>query len=150
MLKSRRVDSRTALHTLRIDERTAELTKALLDTWPVPDGHQGKVIDRSSLLSKATASYAHLIEAGLLDVGAVLVCADDRWPDARCEVLAGGKVFYEGKTYSSPAAAARVVRGGKSGNAWYFWRVENGPWLNALREQLLGAQGEGDRSVAQD
>src|SRR5690606_32505834 len=87
-----------------IDERTAELTRAFLETWPVPDGHDGKVIDRSSRLSKATASYAHLIAAGLLDVGATLVCTDERWPDARCEVLAGGQVLYRGKKYSSPAA----------------------------------------------
>lgn len=126
-----------------IDERTAELTKAFLETWPVPEGHEGKVIDRSSRLSKATASYAHLIAAGLLDVGATLVCTDERWPSARCEVLAGGQVLYLGKKYSSPAAAAREVRDGKSGNAWYFWRVENGPWLNTLRDRLLDGQGAG-------
>jgi hypothetical protein len=46
-------------------------------------------------------------------------------------------MLFEGKTYSSPAAAARVVRGGRSGNAWYFWRVDGGASLNDLREQLL-------------
>ncbi|TYL54025.1 GmrSD restriction endonuclease domain-containing protein [Agromyces mariniharenae] len=126
-----------------IDERTAELTRALLETWPVPDTHEGKVIDRSSRLSKATVSYAHLIAAGLLQVGATLVCTDERWPDARCEVLAGGQVLYGGKRYSSPAAAARQVREGKSGNAWYFWRVENGAWLNTLRDRLLNGDGAG-------
>ncbi len=130
-----------------IDDRTAELTTAFLETWPVPVGHQGKVIDRSSRLSKATASYAHLIAAGLLHVGATLVCNDERWPDARCEVLAGGQVLYLGKKYSSPAAAARVVREGMSGNGWYFWRVENGPWLNTLRDRLLtGEAGLDDQS----
>jgi hypothetical protein len=126
-----------------IDARTRELTSALLETWPVPEGHKGTVVDRSSRLSKATASYAHLIDAGLLAVGAVLVCTDPRWPDARCEVAAGGRVIFEGESYSSPAAAARKVRGG-SGNAWYFWRTEGGESLNSLRDRLLNdAQSSG-------
>lgn len=120
-----------------IDDRTAELTRAFLETWPVPAAHEGKVIDRSSHLSKATVTYAHLITAGLLQVGDTLVCTDERWPEARCEVLAGGQVLYRGKKYSSPAAAARDVREGKSGNAWYFWRLKNGEWLNSLRDRLL-------------
>ncbi|WP_439592016.1 GmrSD restriction endonuclease domain-containing protein [Microbacterium sp.] len=124
-----------------IDERTLELTNAFLHTWPVPAGHEGKVIDRSSRLSKATVSYAHLISGGLLEIGTVLACTDERWPDARCEVLAGGQVLYAGNKYPSPAAAARDVREGKSGNAWYFWRVENGPWLNTLRDRLLNGEG---------
>lgn len=124
-----------------IDNRTAELTTAFLQTWPVPEEHEGKVIDRSSRLSKATVSYAHLIAAGLLQVGDTLVCTDERWPTARCEMLPGGQVLYLGKKYSSPAAAAREVREGKSGNAWYFWRVENGAWLNTLRDQLLNGEG---------
>lgn len=119
-----------------IDERTGELIGALIDTWPAPDGHEGKVIDRSSRLTKMTATYADLITSGLLEVGTVLVCTDSRWPDARCELLAGAQVLYSGKSYISPAAAAREIRGG-SGNAWYFWQVEGGPMLKTLREQLL-------------
>jgi hypothetical protein len=120
----------------RIDQRTAELTQALLATWPVPEGHQGKVVDKGRF-SKATTSYADLIAAGLLTVGTLLECADPRWPEARCEVLAGGRVLYEGEALSSPSAAGKKVRGGAV-NAWYFWRVEGGPLLNTLRERLLG------------
>lgn len=121
----------------RIDERTEELIAAVVATWPVPDGHEGKTIDRSSRLSKATASYSDVIAAGLLEVGTTLQCTDARWPNARGTLLAGGRMLYDGKTYDTPAAAARDVRGGKSGNAWYFWRVEGGPVINELREELL-------------
>lgn len=120
-----------------IARRTDELIDALLSTWPVPAGHEGKTVDRVVRFSKATTSYANLVDAGLLAVGTALVCMDGRWPDACGTVLAGGQMLYDGKTYSSPAAAARVVRGGRSGNAWYFWKVEGGPSLNDLREQLL-------------
>jgi hypothetical protein len=120
-----------------IAQRTDELIDALLETWPVPAGHEGKTVDRVVRFSKATTSYANLVDAGLLAVGTVLVCMDGRWPDARGTILAGGQMLFEGKTYSSPAAAARVVRGGRSGNAWYFWRVDGGASLNDLREQLL-------------
>ncbi|WP_315073818.1 DUF262 domain-containing protein [uncultured Microbacterium sp.] len=121
----------------RIDERTEEMITAVIATWPIPEGHEGKTTDRSSRLSKATASYADVIAAGLLEVGATLQCTDGRWPDARGTLLAGGRMLYQGKTYESPAGAAREVRGGKSGNAWYFWRVEGGPVINDLREELL-------------
>ena len=131
-----------------IDARTIELTRALLDTWPVPAGHEGKVIDRKSRLTKATVGYADLISAGLLDVGTTLVCADQRWPDARCEVLPAGQVLYEGEAFSTPAAAARRIRGG-SGNAWWFWRVEGGPLLNTLRDRLLDGAAAEDSDVAE-
>lgn len=125
-----------------IDERTSELTRALLETWPVPAGHLGKVVDRASRVSRATVTYAQLVDAGLLEVGTTLVCTDERWPDARCEVLAGGQVEYEGKRYTDPAGAARVVRQGQSGNAWYFWRAHDGVTLNTLRERFLASVSE--------
>ncbi|WP_259064298.1 DUF1524 domain-containing protein [Microbacterium sp. AK031] len=130
-------DSADGWDEVAIVKRTDELIDALLDTWRVPDGHEGKTVDRVVRFSKATTSYANLIDSGLIDVGTALVCTDGRWSDARGTLLAGGRMSYGGKTYSSPAAAARVVRGGQSGNAWYFWRVESGPLLNDLREQLL-------------
>lgn len=124
-----------------IETRTEELIAAVVATWPVPEGHEGKTTDRSSRLSKATASYSDVLSAGLIEVGATLQCTDSRWPNARGTLLAGGRMLYDGKSYESPAAAARDVRGGKSGNAWYFWRVENGPLLNDLRMELLRSQG---------
>lgn len=120
-----------------IDDRTEELITAVMATWPVPEGHEGKTVDRSTRLSKATASYADVIAAGLLEVGDVLECTDGRWPNARGTLLAGGRMLYEGKAYDTPASAAREVRGGKSGNAWYFWRVEGGRIINELREEML-------------
>lgn len=137
-LMNRRVVERSAegWSESLIDTRTEEMIDAMIETWPVPDGHIGVVQDRSSRLTKATVTYADLISAGLLKVGHVLVCTDPRWPDARCEVLAGARVDYLGEIYPSPAAAARKIRDG-SGNAWWFWRVDDGPVLNALRDQVL-------------
>lgn len=120
-----------------IDGRTDELTTALLETWTVPAGHEGKVVDRKTRVSRATVYYQDLIGAGLLKVGDVLVPTDQRWPDARGEVLAGAKIVLDGEIFGTPASAARKVRGGVSGNAWYFWRVENGPMLNTLRDRLI-------------
>lgn len=130
-------DSARGWDEVKIAERTDDMITALLETWPAPTGHEGKTIDRSSRFSKATTSYSDLISAGLIEVGADLVCADERWHDARGTLLAGGQMLYNGKTYGSPAAAARVVRGGQSGNAWYFWRVEGGALLKDLREELV-------------
>lgn len=120
-----------------IAARAEDMITAIIATWPVPDGHDGKTVDHSMRLSKATASYAHLVSEGLIDVGATLVCTSEHWPMARGTLLAGGRMLFEGKTYESPAAAAREVRGGRSGNGWYFWRVEGGPLLNDLRTEML-------------
>lgn len=119
-----------------ITSRTDEMIEAILGIWKVPEGHLGEVKDRSSRVSKAQVAYADLVSSGLLPVGTTLVCTDPRWAEARCEVLAGGRVSYLGEVYSTPAAAARKVRGG-SGNAWWFWKVEDGPILNELREAFL-------------
>lgn len=138
-------DNVTGWDEVRIDARTEHMASLLMQTWPAPEGHEGKIVDRTVRVSKATAKYSGLIDAGLLEVGAELVCTDARWPDARATILAGARVLHNGVTYESPAAAARVVRGG-SGNAWYFWRVgDGGPMLTELRDRLLafGAGGEG-------
>lgn len=120
-----------------IDARTDELVDAFVATWPVPDGHVGKVSDRSARVAKGSVWYADLVKAGLLPVGSVLFCTEDRWADARAEVLPGGQVLYGEKTYASPATAARDVRGGRSGNGWFFWRTEDGVSLNTLRDRYL-------------
>lgn len=134
-------DSEDGWDEARIAERTETMITALLETWQVPTGHEGKTVDRSVRFSKATTSYADLISAGLVEAGAVLLCTDERWPEARGTLLAGGQMLYNGKTYSTPAAAARVVRGGQSGNAWYFWKVEGGARLKDLREHMLRERG---------
>lgn len=128
-----------------IDARGEEMIEEILNTWRVPAGHLGEVQDRSSRVTKASVNYGDLVSAGLLKVGDVLVCTDPRWADARGEVLAGARVAYLGEVYETPAAAARKIRNG-SGNAWWFWRVENGPVLNELRDRLLN----GVDDVAED
>lgn len=130
-----------------IDARTVELIDAFVETWPVPVAHEGNVSDRSARVTKGSVWYADLVKAGLLPVGSVLVCAEDRWADARAEVLAGGQVFYGGKTYSSPATAARDVRGGRSGNGWFFWRTEDGVSLNTLRDRHLVSLASGTQGA---
>jgi hypothetical protein len=131
-----------------IDERTEELTKAVLDTWPVPSGHVGKVIDRRSRLTKATVTYGDLIVAGLLESGTTLYCASPRWADATCTLLAGGAALYEGQTMSSPASVARKVCGGST-NAWFFWKLGDGRVLNEIREELLGKDDADDLAIEQ-
>lgn len=78
-------DSGNGWDETKVAERTETMIDALLETWPVPAGHEGKTVDRSSRFSKATTPYADLISAGLIDVGATLVCTDERWTCAsRC------------------------------------------------------------------
>lgn len=123
----------------RIDRRTAEMIDLLLATWPVPAGHQGAIIDRQSRIAKSSVTYADLVAVGLLRIGDALVLEDHRWGDIRCEVLAGGKVLYEGLIYNTPSQLSDKIRGG-AGNAWLLWRVDGGPLLNALRERYASGE----------
>ncbi len=128
--------SEAGWNEILIDARTNELIDAFVATWPVPDGHEGRC--RIAPLASARGRSGTRICASRLHArGSVLICTEERWADARAEVLAGGQVLYEGETYSSPATAARVVRGGRSGNGWFFWKTSDGVSLNTLRDRYL-------------
>lgn len=57
----------------------------------------------------------------------------------KAQVLADGRVRYNGATYNAPSTAGCVVRGGKHTNGWRFWKFQNarGEWisLDVLRKR---------------
>jgi hypothetical protein len=114
-----------------IDARTAVMVKALLETWPVPDGHSGVPTDPPTSQS-SNATLRDLVAAGLLASGTVLHSRAGLWGGAQCVVLDNGDLHADGKTYSSPSGAGRQVRS-RSTNGWVFWELPDGRRLNELR-----------------
>lgn len=117
-----------------IDGRTAEMTGALLATWPVPAGHKGAVAPRT-VSQSADVSLKDLVVAGLLVPGTVLRPRSGSWGPAECTVLDNGDLELAGKRYGSPSGAAQQIRKGST-NGWQFWELPDGRRLSDLRTEL--------------
>ena len=108
----------TTLNKLRSDHKPGTGTPAS----PSPPRAQGKLFG--------------LIEAGLLEPGAVLVPADARW-SGEGRVTQDGWIEVDGKPFASPSPAGQAIKGGNAPNGWTFWAVGNaeGDTLADLRTQ---------------
>ncbi|GAB3077742.1 GmrSD restriction endonuclease domain-containing protein [Pedococcus soli] len=114
-----------------IDKRTEALIEAILQTWPVPEGHAGKLRDDA----RPTADYIelkHLVQADAIAVGTVLTASGGKHAQVRGTVLPGGRIQVDGKDFDSPSGSARHVLG-RSQNGWTFWRLPDGRRLEDVR-----------------
>jgi hypothetical protein len=116
-----------------IDERTTILIKALLATWPVPDGHTGQIQDTENR-STVSVSLKNLIAAGQLAPGTLIKSRQGAWGDHEAEVQGNGHVVLDGHVFNSPSAAGRHLRKGAT-NGWYFWSLPDGRRLADLRAE---------------
>lgn len=117
-----------------IDERTSELIEALLQVWPVPEGHHGKVIDPQTKASD-WVELRHLVDAGLIAPGEALTATHRDFRGREASVTAEGLILLEGKLYKSPSAAGLALRK-RSTNGWYFWAVADGRRLRDVRTEF--------------
>ncbi|MFJ2507438.1 GmrSD restriction endonuclease domain-containing protein [Arthrobacter citreus] len=120
-----------------IDDRTSELVNAVLEIWPVPKGHHGKVVDPQTKASD-WVELKHLIEAGLLKGGDSLVATHRDFKGKQAVLMPDGAIDLDGKRYTSPSAAAKALRK-KATNGWYFWAVGDGRRLRDVRTQFQSA-----------
>lgn len=120
-----------------IDQRTAELIDELLKVWPVPEGHEGRVIDPQTKAGD-WVELKHLIEAGLLAGGDELSATHRDFTSSKAKVTADGAIEFDGKKYYSPSAAGYALRQ-KATNGWYFWAVNDGRRLRDVRAEFQNA-----------
>jgi hypothetical protein len=95
---------------------------------------------RSLLINGRRVRILDLLRSGLLDLGQELLLERPRIGEVhRAVVTSGGRIKLEdGQKFTSPSGAAGAVCGGVAMDGWNAWRVgENGPFLFALRQQLL-------------
>lgn len=107
-----------------IDSRTDALIDVLLATWPVPDGHQGVVVDPHEK-SGGWIQIKHLVDAGLLQPGTTLTSRTGAWGTGVAIVRPDGLLEVDGRTFESPSGAGRHVKGSIT-NGWRFWSLPDG------------------------
>lgn len=120
-----------------IDERTTELIDKLLQVWPVPEGHHGKVVDPQTKAGD-WVELKHLIEAGLLAPGDRLVATHRDFKGKEAILTADGAIQLDGKRYTSPSAAGHSLRK-RATNGWYFWATSDGRRLRDVRTEFQNA-----------
>lgn len=129
-----------------IDRRSDHLVDALIATWPVPEGHVGEVVDAVAD-EESWVEVRHLVAAGLLKPGTVLVPRKGKWEDARATVTQGGHIALNGEEFQSPSAAGRRLKGSMT-NGWMFWHLEDGRRLADIREAFRGHRDDSDGGLA--
>ncbi len=117
-----------------IDARTKRLIDALLQVWPVPAGHQGKVVDPQTKAADGV-ELRHLIDAGFLSGGDSLVATHRDFKGRVAKVTRDGAIELDGKRYGSPSSAGRALRQ-KATNGWYFWALADGRRLRDVRTEF--------------
>lgn len=117
-----------------IDQRTSDLTEAILRVWPVPEGHHGMVVDPQTKAGD-WIELKHLIEAGLLAPGEALVATHRDFKGKEATLTADGAIELDGKRFTSPSAAGHFLRK-RATNGWYFWAVADGRRLRDVRTEF--------------
>jgi hypothetical protein len=130
----------------KIDARTIEMARIILEIWPTPPGHTG-IHSGAAAQPTAYIGVDALISEGLLKVGQTLT-GRGRFSDVRATVLPDGSLQVGDKIFESPSGAARAVRK-RNTNGWTFWEVDpsNGVRLDDLRSQYsvqFGIEAEAD------
>jgi hypothetical protein len=122
----------------RIDERTLEIINMLIEVWPVPAGHEGKIVD-SRAAEHTWVELKHILAAGLVEPGTRLKPRTGGWPATEAVVTGDGALNVEGKKFQTPSGAGRYVKGAVT-NGWTFWQLDDGRRLSDVRAAYRGEQ----------
>jgi hypothetical protein len=106
----------------RIRDRTEWLIDAIIEIWPVPEGHKSQT-EGTERRPARQVELADIMAAGLLDDGVTLYARGRRVAGRTATVLSDGSLDVDGARYSSPSGAARAVSG-TNVNGWWFWLLE--------------------------
>jgi hypothetical protein len=135
----------------QIQARTQRMTDAILEVWPVPEGHSSGS-GRTLLRKRARVGVADLMQEGLLEKGAVLRARRTQHRQIDVVVCADGSLEIDGQAYSSPSDAAKAITG-KPTNGWHFFLVDVPEKLSLkdVRTEYLGRlEAEGDDDEVKD
>ncbi len=121
-----------------VDARTDALISVLLKIWPVPTGHEGKVVDVRSTAEGESIELKDLINANLIEPGTVLSAGIvGPWEGWTAVVLADGNLEVDGRVFGSPSSVGKYAKGGVT-NGWYVWELPDGHKLLDVRSVFTG------------
>jgi len=133
-----------------IDQRSSEMAGALIETWPVPEGHAPEVTAKKGDSASDWVEIRDLLASGHLEVGTELHGREGARGTATAVIQPGGTLRSDGKDFGSPSGAGRHHLQ-RSTNGWQYWRLPNGRKLAEVKNDFLRqrAGGEGGLSVTQ-
>ncbi|MDV3125276.1 DUF262 domain-containing protein [Mycobacterium sp. 21AC1] len=105
----------------KIRARGQEMAAAVVDIWPVPEGHKSG-FGRTEARQKRRVGLDDLIGAGLVEPGATIYARRKTLVGRTATVLPDGRIDVDGKAFDSLSAAARAISG-KSENGWWFFNM---------------------------
>lgn len=105
-----------------IRERTKELIEAIIEVWPVPQGHKSG-FGRQKANRRKKIQLVDLINAGVLTPGMPLYPRRRIFSDKVVTLLSDGRVELDGVIYDRPSPAANAIVGHQM-NGWGFFLVD--------------------------
>ncbi len=131
-----------------IVERTERMIADILEIWPVPAGHGGKV---AASIERATprVDVADLVSAGLVHPGQTLFARVQAHRGKPCQVSEDGSLFVGDRRYDTLSAAAKAITGSQSEAGWWFWLVdvEGDRSMSDLRQEFVESLAMGGEVV---
>ena len=129
-----------------IDGRTGQMIDVLLHVWPVPEGHQGQVVDPQTKAGD-WVQLKHLVEGGALKIGDTLSATHRDFVGREAAIGEDLRIHLDGKSFDTPSGAAKHLRR-RATNGWYFWATADGRRLRDVRQEFLGGSAAGHNPKA--
>jgi hypothetical protein len=108
----------------KVRARTEVLTRAVVEVWPVPEGHTSVFgATDSQRQGPQRVDLAALMGAGLLEPGSTLHARRKKHAHRTATVLPDGRIDVDGTAFDTPSGAARHISG-HSENGWWFFLTD--------------------------
>lgn len=122
---------------IAIRSRSEELSKLIVEIWPVPEGHRSGFAHEKAR-PKHKVDLSDLLSAAWLKAGTQLFARRKKFAESVATLLPDGRLDIQGIVYLSPSEAAKAITG-KSTNGWWFFLVDQQPRrsLRDVRREYL-------------
>ena len=122
---------------IAIRSRSEELSKLIVEIWPVPEGHRSGFAHEKAR-PRHKVDLSDLLSAAWLKAGTQLFARRKKFAESVATLLPDGRLDIQGIVYLSPSEAAKAITG-NSTNGWWFFLVDQQPRrsLRDVRREYL-------------